>query len=153
MSGLTVDVVGYDRLRANLKQLDEVKALRTHLFLPASQLGQEVARSGAPASMRKAIKRRASQSSARVFTTDYRLRFIEKGRRPGAMMPPVNNPAFRSWTERQGIPGEQVFAVARAIGKRGIKGRFFMKKAREAVEREMPRYIARVEREVERGFA
>lgn len=49
-------------------------------------------------------------------------RFVEEGRRPGKM-PPVEE--LRGWARRHGIPEQGVYALARAIGKRGTKAQPF----------------------------
>lgn len=59
---------------------------------------------------------------------------MEFGRRPGATMPPPD--AFARY-------GEEVkFVLARSVARRGIKGRFFMRNAREKLQNtELPRLI------------
>ena len=46
--------------------------------------------------------------------------YVEKGRRPGKR-PPMS--AIQRWMAAKGIPSRAAFPIARAIGKRGIKGR------------------------------
>lgn len=53
--------------------------------------------------------------------------YVEKGRRPGAPMPPQG--VLLSWMASHGIPESSEFVVRRAIGKRGIKARPFVTKA------------------------
>lgn len=59
---------------------------------------------------------------------------MEFGRRPGAKMPPPQ--ALERWVHLQmGVPTEDApgvaYVVARSIGRKGIKGRFFMRRAYE----------------------
>jgi hypothetical protein len=59
---------------------------------------------------------------------------MEFGRRPGAKMPPPS--ALERWVHlKLGVPAEVqrgvAFTVARAIARRGIKGRFFMRQGFE----------------------
>ena len=52
---------------------------------------------------------------------------IERGRRPGAPMPPPD--ALRTWVERKMGPEVSAFVVARSIGRKGIEGRQMLRKA------------------------
>jgi hypothetical protein len=47
--------------------------------------------------------------------------FVEKGRRPGATPPPIG--PIRAWAVRHGMPPGSAYAIAKAIGRRGIKAR------------------------------
>lgn len=70
----------------------------------------------------------------------------EVGRRPGARIPPLA--AIAGWAARHGLEG-LAFPIARAIARRGIKGRFFMRHARERlVNYEVPRLVDRSKREI-----
>ena len=64
---------------------------------------------------------------------------VEYGRGAGKKQPPAA--ALMGWAARHGFGPEEVFVLARGIAARGIKGRFFMKKARTAVRRQMPAVI------------
>ncbi len=52
---------------------------------------------------------------------------IERGRRPGARMPPPD--ALRTWVARKMGPEASAFVVARSIGRKGIEAREMLKKA------------------------
>jgi hypothetical protein len=52
---------------------------------------------------------------------------MEYGRRPGAKPPPVE--AIRPWVESVLGDGSLAYVVARSIGRKGIKGKFFLRKA------------------------
>jgi hypothetical protein len=54
---------------------------------------------------------------------------IERGRRPGARMPPPE--ALRTWVERKLGPEVSPFVVARAIARRGIEPRRMLERAVE----------------------
>lgn len=74
----------------------------------------------------------------------------EFGRRAGAPPPPVS--ALRQWAARHGMAGLE-FVLAQAISRRGIRGRFFMGKARASLERsEFPRLLQRAVGEIERRW-
>lgn len=69
----------------------------------------------------------------------------EFGRRAGAKMPPPG--ALARY-------GEASYAIARAIGRRGIRGRFFFRKARETLARvELPTLLARAASRIEDKWA
>jgi hypothetical protein len=55
----------------------------------------------------------------------------EYGRRPGAKPPPIK--PIREWAGRHGIPKDAAYPIARAIGKRGLKGSFFLHRAAKRV--------------------
>jgi hypothetical protein len=78
---------------------------------------------------------------------------MEQGRRPGTLdpatgrlqsgMPPVQ--AMAGWFRRHGIPQSEWYVVARSIGRRGITGRFFMRRAYERLrDHELPAIVSRV---------
>lgn len=75
----------------------------------------------------------------------------EFGRRAGRRMPPPR--ALLGWLRRHGIDPRAAFVVARAIGRRGLKGRFYMKAAREWGENRMPRELRTAAVEIERRFS
>jgi hypothetical protein len=62
---------------------------------------------------------------------------IERGRSAGKKQPPAS--ALAGWASRHGHGSDArtLFVIARAIGRRGKKGRFFMRKARLLIRREM----------------
>jgi hypothetical protein len=56
---------------------------------------------------------------------------MEEGRRPGAPMPPSG--VLLGWMRRHGIDERFEFVVRRAIGRRGIAGKHYMKRAHDEV--------------------
>ena len=64
---------------------------------------------------------------------------MELGRHADRHPPPVS--AIQGWVRRHGIPAEAAYVVARAIGRRGIQGRLYMRRAFEALEHQMPEII------------
>lgn len=76
---------------------------------------------------------------ARIVTRSPGARAIEGGRQAGAAMPSPD--ALRDWAERHGLAGLE-FPIARAIARRGIRGRFFMKRTKQRLhEIELPRLL------------
>lgn len=80
-----------------------------------------------------------------TLTDEIYPEIMEFGRRPGKMPPPS---ALERWVHIVlGVPNEDApgvaFTVARAIGRRGIKGRFFMKKGWEKAKPQVLKYFSR----------
>lgn len=77
---------------------------------------------------------------ARVITRSPGARAVEGGRAAGSRMPPAAE--LLSWMGRHGIAQGAVFPVARAIARRGIRGRFFMKRTKDRIRStELPRLL------------
>jgi hypothetical protein len=64
----------------------------------------------------------------------------ELGRRPGATAPPPQ--ALYGWMRRHGIDVRYAWIVAQHIRTRGIAGRFYMQRAYESVQQQMPQIVA-----------
>jgi len=75
----------------------------------------------------------------KVFTKQIGASAIDKGRRPGAAMPPIQ--PIEDWARRHNIE-IPAFVLARSIGRKGTKGLHFMKAAKEEAKRAMP-YVRR----------
>ena len=69
-------------------------------------------------------------------------------RRPGAKMPP--GAALVGWARRHG--GIPVFVLARAISRRGIKAKPFLRNAAEAARGQISGWVATAAREIEAAF-
>ena len=63
---------------------------------------------------------------------------IEFGRYPNKKRPPIS--AIQSWAAEKGVL-TNVYAIATAIGRRGIKGRFFMRAGKKAVAGILPQLV------------
>ena len=110
---------------------------------------------------KEAVSTSRSQGVARAIFTEIeptlaRVRIplaygatLNRGRKPGAKMPSTNE--LREWAAAHGWQG-RLFVLARSIQRRGIKGRFFMRKARAAVRRAMPEHVERMSAEIEKRF-
>ena len=124
------------------------------LLTRASLLGERHARENAPrdkGDLARDITSEVREIDARVFLRRDVLyyRVMEEGRRVGAPMPPIA--PIAAWAARKGID-IPAFVLARAISRRGIKGRFFMRAARARVEKELPRLSREMGRDVEKEF-
>jgi len=96
----------------------------------AAQIGAEEVRSehwDIGATTRATVAENMSYG-ARVVTRSPGARPVEFGRRAGAKMPPPD--VLREWASRHGMGGLEI-PLARAIARRGIKGRFFMRRTKE----------------------
>jgi hypothetical protein len=76
---------------------------------------------------------------------------MEKGRRPGARMPPVS--AIQYWVTRKfGVSGKEAeslaFVIARSIGRKGIKGHKMLEEGYEAAEPTVKRIFEQVPKRV-----
>jgi hypothetical protein len=76
----------------------------------------------------------------------------ERGRRPGQRMPPPS--ALAGWARRHGFgtSAGALFVLARGIARRGFKGRFFMAKAKKAVERKLPARLKHASNQIENSW-
>jgi hypothetical protein len=72
---------------------------------------------------------------------------VEFGRHPGTPPPPAA--ALQAWAAAHGL-SEFVYPIARAIQRRGIKGRFFLRKAVAKLRgTELPRLASKAKSEIE----
>ena len=69
-------------------------------------------------SMRHEVKSADDKILIDIFAEDY-FRYVDKGRRPGARMPPAE--PIRKWLILKGIRKELEFPIRRSIGIKGIK--------------------------------
>lgn len=119
-----------------------------------SEVRQQIIGAGALASfslLRSVTKQFEERGAAQAWLVGSDLAyapFVEEGRKPGKS-PPVL--AIVKWMAIKGIDGGRgtAFAIARAIGKRGIKGRFPFKRALEAQTPKIERtFTERLERTI-----
>ncbi len=81
---------------------------------------------------------------------------METGRRAGAKMPPSS--ALERWVRiRLGVPPRRVksvaFLVARGIGRKGIKGRHFLRKAYTSSRRQIDGFFSRALKAITKELA
>lgn len=144
----TVEVEGMGPLRAKLTP-DLYQRALAGVLTDAAILGEREARAGAPkdtSELARSITHEVKPTFARVYSTMNYAEVVEKGR--GENKPPPPPKALYEWLDRHGIDRQAAFVIARAIGRRGIKGRFFMKNAREKVDRALPGFIAKASAEI-----
>lgn len=138
MAAIELHITGLEHVLSKLHPSLYRPAL-TLLLKDAALHAERTAREGAPkdtSALARSITSEVKGTSARVYSTLAYASVMEEGRRPGARMPPPQ--ALLGWLGRHGIPASFAFVVARAIGRRGIKGRFFMRAAKQALSRALP---------------
>ena len=73
-----------------------------------------------------------------VIAADY-FRFVDRGRRPGAKMPPAA--PINKWLRVKGLPLRLSFVIRRSIAKKGIKGIFILNPTIKKINAEfLPKY-------------
>jgi hypothetical protein len=140
---ITVQLQGLDQLKRKLKPKLYEKAV-ANLMEDMAIIGERTAKQRAPrdtGALKRSIHSAVKPTSARVFSNLNYAVPVEYGRGRGKRMPPPN--ALHGWLRRHGIPVSAAYVVARAIGRRGIKGRFFMKAAVDAINMKLPFMLKR----------
>ncbi len=101
--------------------------------------------------LRRTITHRVDSDAVPLFaivgTNAPYAQAVHDGRRKGAAPPPVR--ALMGWAGRHGIPAGRVFLIARAIGRKGIKGRPFMTDALKAVRGKIDGALTTAKHEIE----
>ena len=112
---------------------------------------QRVAAQGVGGTAAKSIMSETRPTSARVFSlmSDARATSIELGRSPGDQ--PVHPDVLEKWARRVGFTGS-LYALARRIARRGVKGRFFMQAAARSTDALLPQLPKGMAVQIERGF-
>lgn len=101
--------------------------------------------------LRRTITHRVDSAAVPLFATigtnaPY-AQVVHDGRGRGKPTPPVR--ALAGWASRHGIPANRVFLIARAIGRKGIKGRPFLKDALSAMRGKIDGAMETAAREIE----
>ena len=117
------------------------------LLRTAGKEAQQVASQGQPQSVARSLSYEVHGFQATVISTLPVA--VEVGRRPGAPLPPLG--AIAAWASRHGIAARP-FVLARAIARRGVRGRFYMRAARQHLERRMPTLLREAGKDIERRW-
>jgi len=146
---LSIDTRGIDELMKKTKPKLYREPLAT-MFKELGTVAQATAIQRAPrytGALQQSIHLDVRPLSARVFSIlNYALP-VEVGRSRNRTPPPVG--PLRRWANSKGI---NVYALVKSIGRRGIKGRFFMRAARQAVERKLPFQLKIVEKKIAKNW-
>lgn len=151
MTTLTVEFGSeWEKVRRKLADAPrELTGLPLSRFLSRAALfAERTAREGAPrdtSALTRSIVSEVRPPIARVFSTLNYAVPVEVGRRAGARMPPPD--ALVGWIRRHGL-AMSPFVLARSIARRGIKGRFFMRAAKEATEKQLPNFLSSLSRDI-----
>ena len=155
-AGLSVEVAGFERLGRALSPGIIQDPMR-ELLQKAARQGTSKAKGAAPRDLGglfNSITPQVKPLSARVYTRRGAAYFpvMEFGRRPNSKMPPPH--ALKGWASRHGFGTDRhsLFALARSMGRRGIKGRFFMKAGAQSVRRQMPGYLRTMGQQIGHDF-
>ncbi len=102
--------------------------------------------------IRDSIQAEVLPMQARVFSgmPQARTLSIETGRRPGG--PLLHPGALRWWMENIYTGTQRVFEIARGIQRRGVKGRFFMKRATQDTRNQMPVFLRAAAKKIQDSF-
>lgn len=144
---VSVNTKGLKALVAKIDTIEEMAPLHD-LLVRAGQIAQMTAASNVKTdtgALKYSFVVDIEPFSARMHTPKPYAIPAEKGRRPGSKQPSPS--MLEQWARRHGI--ENTFLLARSIAKRGIKGRFFRRKARSAVRKELPALIDKMARQIE----
>lgn len=120
----------------------------------AATVAERTAKGAAPKDMgalRRSITHEIHPLSARVYSTLAYAQAVEEGRRPGARPPPPE--VLLGWMARHGMDGVSPYVLARAIGRRGTKGRWFMRAGVQAANAALPRLLGLAARAIQREWA
>jgi hypothetical protein len=145
---ITIELVGLEELSRKLKPRLYEQAVAT-LMEDITIVGERTAKQRAPrdtGALKRSIHSQAKPFSARIFSNLGYAVPVEYGRGRNKRMPPPS--ALHGWLRRHGKPASAAFVVARAIGRRGIKGRFFMRAAEEAIRAKLPSMMDRTVRAI-----
>jgi len=153
---ITVTIQGLDKLK-KVTRPELVLGPTSRAIRDLSLLAERTSKAAAPAdtgALRRSITAQIKPLSARIGDSRGLTYFEvqERGRRPGQRMPPPS--ALAGWARRHGFETTQgaLFVLARGIARRGFKGRFFMAKGRQAVEKALPGKLRKAIKEIEKSW-
>lgn len=158
MPSITYEVVGLDPLVAKLQGGSRLmgqplrKALTTGALLVEGEAKRLVPVD--TGNLRRTITHRVDRSAIPLFaeigTNAPYAQVVHDGRRAGATAPPTS--ALAGWAGRHGIPRSALFVLARAIGRRGSRGRPFLRNAFAATRGRIEAAFSQAAREIEANF-
>lgn len=127
------------------------KPAATEVIRSAAAFAHASLSMNAPGAIARSFESRVTGLSARISSSLPEARPVEYGRHPGSAFPPPS--ALKNWAASHGLEGLE-FVIARAIARRGIKGRFFKRRTVERLhQQELPRLLRRAGAEIEKAFA
>ena len=144
-----VQVIGLDKLGKGLGRLP--KDAFPGILRGASEHAKRVASEGVGGTAARSIMAESSDTSARTFSlmSQARTISIEEGRKPRGEL--LHTDHLRRWSRRVGY-SDSLFALARMIQRRGVKGRFFMREAHRSTLNILPGLMRTAGDEMRRKF-
>lgn len=142
-----IRVEGVERVQRHMLDTRLWTGPMQSMLRTAAREAQRVAAQGQPQSIARSLQSEVHGLQANVTSTMPAA--VEVGRRAGAPLPPTS--AIAAWAMRHGISASP-FVLARAIARRGTRGRFFMRAARQHLERRMPTLLSEAARDIERRW-
>lgn len=160
MPQITIEIQGLKKLNAVTKP-ELVLGPTTRVIRDMALLAEKTAKANAPrdtAALQRSIAAQIQPLQARVGSTRNLVYFevAEVGQAPLGKakqhFPPPS--ALAGWARRHGFgtSAGALFVLARSIARRGFKGRFFMRKGRQAVERKLPGRLRKAANEIEKSW-
>ena len=145
---LHISIIGRERVEAKLRDPELVRKPAARMIDAAARFTEVEARSGlGNGAIARGFAVETHGLSARVHNTAPGAMAAEFGRYPGTPPPPWRT--LREWARAHGLSGLEV-PIARAISRRGIRGRFFMRRAVEKLRHiELPRLAERMKADVQ----
>lgn len=155
---LTVEVKGLPEILAKLTS-DQLYGFDTRLAvqksLEAVQIRGKVLVPKDTRNLMESIKTRMEPSPTGLLGTVYSdspyALAVHEGRRRGAKMPPPS--ALEGWLGRHGLDVRLAFVIARAIGRRGIPPRPFLRQALEDSRGAIDRNLSEAAKAIERRWS
>lgn len=147
-----VQVKGFKALVKKINTAEEMHAFKTEILVPAMKTAESTTKAAAPKDSGKligAIVTDIEPFSAKLSIKQDKYPVVQEGgRKPGGAVPP--SAALEQWARKHGI--DNVFMLAKSIAKRGYKGRFFRRKGRTAVRKELPKLMENMSRSMEKDW-
>lgn len=146
-----LEVIGGERLRRHMTDPRLVTLPVTEMLHTAAKEGEKAAINrvrGMP-SVARTIHGDTRALNARVYSTHPSARFIEVGRKPGSKLPPPV--VLARWAAERGI-AISPFVLARAVARRGIKGRFFMRGGKSRMRTRWRQYLKGAAADIQRRW-
>jgi hypothetical protein len=146
-----LEVVGGEQLRRHMTDPRLVTLPVTEMLHTAAKEGEKVAisRVQGMSSVVRSIHSDSRALNARVYSTHRAAQHIEVGRKPGSRLPPVA--VMARWAAERGFVADP-FLLARAVARRGIKGRYFMRGARSRMKLRWRQYLKGAAADIQRRW-
>lgn len=148
---LGVEVEGIDKLQESLNSKNLMARPLSELLKDASDTARDAAMVHLGGVAKTSVMAKTESQMARVFSVmaETRTASIEQGRRPGGAL--LHTGALLNWVRRVGFSGG-VFELAKAIQRRGVKGRFMFQKALNETQQKMPDFLNHMAESIQTKF-